>query len=141
MSAQLRLRLLPNRHGPITDSSGQCRRSGGVGPATAHLSGELRPGIALQEVPLAASLGVSRNTMREAMRICPWKVCWKRSIHRGVAVAQLSLKDVQEIYHLPQDAGNTLGSWLPNRSPEDLGGSSTDRSRATNAPCGRRAIG
>src|SRR5581483_10940728 len=33
------------------------------------LSGELRPGTALQEVPLAASLGVSRNTMREATRI------------------------------------------------------------------------
>ena len=64
------------------------------------LTGELRPGNALQEVPLAASLGVSRNTMREAMRILSLEGLLKRSIHRGVAVSQLSPKDVQEIYHL-----------------------------------------
>jgi len=64
------------------------------------LSGELRPGHALQEVPLAASLGVSRNTVREATRILSLEGLLKRSIHRGVAVSQLSPKDVQEIYHL-----------------------------------------
>jgi DNA-binding GntR family transcriptional regulator len=64
------------------------------------LKGELRPGMALQEVPLAASLGVSRNTMREATRILSLEGLLTRSIHRGVAVSQLSLKDVQEIYHL-----------------------------------------
>jgi DNA-binding GntR family transcriptional regulator len=64
------------------------------------LEGELRPGTALQEVPLATSLGVSRNTMREAMRILSIEGLLKRSLHRGVAVSQLSLKDVQEIYHL-----------------------------------------
>jgi DNA-binding GntR family transcriptional regulator len=64
------------------------------------LTGELPPGKALQEVPLAASLGVSRNTMREAMRILSLEGLLKRSIHRGVAVSQLSPKDVQEIYHL-----------------------------------------
>jgi len=64
------------------------------------LAGELPPGNALLEVPLAASLGVSRNTMREAMRILSLEGLLKRSIHRGVAVSQLSPKDVQEIYHL-----------------------------------------
>ncbi len=64
------------------------------------LTGELRPGTPLQEVPLAASLGVSRNTMREATRILSLENLVKRSIHRGVAVSQLSLKDVQEIYQL-----------------------------------------
>jgi len=64
------------------------------------LNGELRPGTPLQEVPLAASLGVSRNTMREATRILSLENLLSRSIHRGVAVSQLSLKDVQEIYHL-----------------------------------------
>src|SRR5262249_12659868 len=33
------------------------------------LNGELRPGTSLQEIPLSHALGVSRNTMREAMRI------------------------------------------------------------------------
>ncbi len=64
------------------------------------LDGELRPGTPLQEVPLAESFGVSRNTMREATRILSLENLLKRSIHRGVAVSQLSLKDVQEIYHL-----------------------------------------
>src|SRR5438046_6035546 len=64
------------------------------------VKGELRPGMPLQEVPLAASLGVSRNTIREATRILSLEGLLKRSIHRGVAVSQLSLKDVEEIYHL-----------------------------------------
>lgn len=64
------------------------------------MSGELRPGTALQELQLASSLGVSRNTMREAVRIlCLEGLLW-RNLHRGLAVAQLSLKDVQEIYQV-----------------------------------------
>lgn len=64
------------------------------------LNGEMRPGTFLQEIPLAESLGVSRNTMREAMRILSLEGLLKRNIHRGIAVAQLSLRDVQEIYHV-----------------------------------------
>lgn len=64
------------------------------------LDGDLRPGTPLQDVPLANSLGVSRNTMREAMRILSIEGLLKRSLHRGVAVSLLSLQDVQEIYHL-----------------------------------------
>jgi DNA-binding GntR family transcriptional regulator len=64
------------------------------------LNGELRPGTPLQEIPLAESLGVSRNTMREAMRILSLEGLLKRSIHRGIAVAQLSHRDVHEIYHV-----------------------------------------
>ena len=64
------------------------------------LDGELRPGTALPEIPLSSSLGVSRNTMREAVRILSIEGLLKRSIHRGVSVAQLSTKDVKEIYHL-----------------------------------------
>lgn len=64
------------------------------------LDGELRPGTPLPEIPLASSLGVSRNTMREAVRILSLEGLLKRNIHRGVTVAQLSLKDVQEIYAL-----------------------------------------
>jgi DNA-binding GntR family transcriptional regulator len=64
------------------------------------LNGELRPGMPLPEVPLAASLGVSRNTMREATRILSLEGLLKRNAHRGVAVCQLSAQDVQEIYSL-----------------------------------------
>src|ERR1700724_2088631 len=62
------------------------------------LTGELRPGTPLQEVPLAASLGVSRNTMREATRILSLENLLKRSIHRGVAVALIPVR--RKMYHL-----------------------------------------
>jgi DNA-binding GntR family transcriptional regulator len=64
------------------------------------LNGELRPGTPLQEVPLSASLGVSRNTMREATRILALEGLLLRNVHRGVAVSQVSLNDVREIYQL-----------------------------------------
>src|ERR1019366_175440 len=62
------------------------------------LEGELRPGTQLQELPLASSLGVSRNTFREAIRILSLEGLLRRSLHRGAAVSQLSLRDVQESY-------------------------------------------
>ena len=64
------------------------------------LDGDFRPGAALQEVPLASSLGVSRNTMREALKVLSLEGLLKRNIHRGVTVAELSLSDLQEIYQL-----------------------------------------
>src|SRR5262249_7863316 len=64
------------------------------------LDGELPPGSPLQEVPMAASLGVSRNTMREATRILSLEGLLKKNAHRGVNVAQLSAEDVAEIYQL-----------------------------------------
>jgi DNA-binding GntR family transcriptional regulator len=64
------------------------------------LEGEFRPGTQLQELPLASSLGVSRNTMREAIRILSLEGLLRRSLHHGAAVSQLSLHDVQEIYQL-----------------------------------------
>jgi len=64
------------------------------------LEGEFRPGTQLQELPLASSLGVSRNTMREAIRILSLEGLLRRSLHRGAAVSQLALRDVQDIYQL-----------------------------------------
>jgi DNA-binding GntR family transcriptional regulator len=64
------------------------------------LAGELRSGTALPEVSLSLALGVSRNTLREAVRILALEGLLKRDIHRGVSVSHLSIADVQEIYQL-----------------------------------------
>ncbi len=64
------------------------------------LDGEFRPGTQLQEVPLASSLGVSRNTKREAIRVLSLEGLLRRSLHRGASVSQLSLRDVHEMYQL-----------------------------------------
>ena len=84
------------------------------------LNGELRPGTPLQEIPLAESLGVSRNTMREAMRILSLEGLLKRRIHRGIAVTQLSLRDVQEIYHVRRVLEISAISAAREPSPELL---------------------
>jgi DNA-binding GntR family transcriptional regulator len=62
------------------------------------LEGEFRPGAQILELPLASSMGVSRNTMREAVRILSQEGLLRRNLHRGVAVCQLSLHDLEEIY-------------------------------------------
>ena len=80
------------------------------------LEGEFRPGTQLQELPLASSLGVSRNTMREAIRILSLEGLLRRSLHRGAAVSQLSLSDVQEIYQLRRML--ELPAVLAARSPD-----------------------
>ena len=64
------------------------------------LAGELRSGTALPEVSLSLAPGVSRNTLREAVRILALEGLLKRDIHRGVSVSHLSIADVEEIYHL-----------------------------------------
>lgn len=85
------------------------------------LNGEMRPGTPLQEIPLAESLGVSRNTMREAMRILSLEGLLKRSMHRGIAVAQLSLQDVREIYHVRRVLEVSAVHAAKTATPELLG--------------------
>jgi DNA-binding GntR family transcriptional regulator len=62
------------------------------------IRGELRPGEALPEATLATSLGVSRNTVREAFRLLDAGGLVVRQVHRGVLVKRLSEQDVADIY-------------------------------------------
>ena len=64
------------------------------------LGGEFLPGTALPEIPLATSLGVSRNTFREAMRTLAAEGLIRRSVHRGLTVADLADEDVVEIFRI-----------------------------------------
>jgi DNA-binding GntR family transcriptional regulator len=63
-------------------------------------SGELRPGTPLQEVAMAASVGVSRNTLREAIRQLVHEGLVRHSVHRGAAVTELSEQDIADIYQI-----------------------------------------
>lgn len=62
------------------------------------LSGEFPPAMTLPEVSLAKSLGISRNTLREALRILQADGMVVRSAHRGAAVAGLSREDLRDIF-------------------------------------------
>ena len=64
----------------------------------AVLSGRLPPGTPLREAALAAELGVSRSTLREAARILESEglVCYR--MNRGIVVADITGPDVDDIY-------------------------------------------
>jgi DNA-binding GntR family transcriptional regulator len=63
----------------------------------AIISGQLEPGAKLSEQGLAASLGVSRGPLREAIRRLEGRKLLERTPNIGVRVAQLSLRDLNEI--------------------------------------------
>jgi DNA-binding GntR family transcriptional regulator len=61
-------------------------------------SGGLAPGQAVPEADTAASLGVSRNTVREAFRLLGGEGLLVHHVHRGVVVRRLDETDVRDIY-------------------------------------------
>ncbi len=63
----------------------------------AIISGQLEPGAKLSEQGLAASLGVSRGPLREAIRRLEGRKLLERTPNIGVRVARLSLKDLHQI--------------------------------------------
>ncbi len=64
----------------------------------AILSGRLLPGTPLREAALAAELSVSRNTIREAARILGSEGLVRHEMNRGIAVADVTGRDVSDIY-------------------------------------------
>jgi DNA-binding GntR family transcriptional regulator len=64
------------------------------------LEGDLEPGARLQEVELAAQLGVSRTPVREALRELASQGLVEILPHRGARVTRWSAKDLTEIYEL-----------------------------------------
>ena len=66
----------------------------------AIISGTLEPGSRLSEQALAASLGVSRGPLREAIRRLEGRKLLERTPNIGVRVAQLSMKDLNQILQI-----------------------------------------
>jgi DNA-binding GntR family transcriptional regulator len=64
------------------------------------LEGEFEPGARLQEVELAAQLGVSRTPVREALRVLSAQGLVDILPNRGARVARWSVDDLEEIYEL-----------------------------------------
>jgi DNA-binding GntR family transcriptional regulator len=62
------------------------------------LAGRFRPGTALPETQLAQSLGVSRNTVREALRALASDLLVTVEPNRGAFVRRLTPADVADIY-------------------------------------------
>jgi DNA-binding GntR family transcriptional regulator len=64
----------------------------------AILSGQLLPGMPLREAALAAELGVSRSTLREAARTLASEGLVRYQMNRGIVVADITGRDAADIY-------------------------------------------
>jgi DNA-binding GntR family transcriptional regulator len=64
------------------------------------LDGRLVPGTHLRETQVARSLGVSRNTLREALRSLAEHGLVTHHPHRGVVVTDLTVEDVADLFRL-----------------------------------------
>jgi DNA-binding GntR family transcriptional regulator len=85
-------------------------------------NGGLAPGESVPEASMSATLGISRNTVREAFRLLSGEGLVAHHVHRGVVVRRLDEADVRDIYHVRR--GLELGALQPPPSvtSEDLDG-------------------
>jgi DNA-binding GntR family transcriptional regulator len=64
------------------------------------VEGHYAPGASLREVPLAGEFGVSRSSVREALRILERDGVARIEPHRGASVTRLSTDELIEIYQV-----------------------------------------
>lgn len=64
------------------------------------IDGVYRPGMSLREIPLSEELGVSRGSIREALRVLERDGVIKIEAHKGASVTQLSTDELIEIYQV-----------------------------------------
>jgi DNA-binding GntR family transcriptional regulator len=88
---------------PLTGLGASIRRQSTTEQAAAALrdaimSGEIPPGTPLREAALAAELGVSRNTLREAARVLGGEGLVRHQMNRGIVVTEITAADVRDIY-------------------------------------------
>lgn len=87
----------------------------------AIVSGQLEPGSKISEQGLAASLGVSRGPLREAIRRLEGRKLLERTPNIGVRVAALSLKDLNEILQVREALeGMACGLAAANMSDAEI---------------------
>jgi DNA-binding GntR family transcriptional regulator len=84
------------------------------------LDGSLRPGERLTEDRLAEQLGVSRNPVREAIRVLETEGLLEVFAHRGASVASLSAQHAENLFDV-RLALEPLGARLAARSPSAEG--------------------
>ena len=64
------------------------------------LNGDLPPGTALREMQMAESMGISRNTVRDAVRALAREGLVTHTMHRGAIVTRLTEADVIDVFRV-----------------------------------------
>jgi DNA-binding GntR family transcriptional regulator len=85
----------------------------------AIVSGELEPGIRLSEQALAASLGVSRGPLREAIRRLEGRKLLIRTPNIGVRVAALTLQDLSQMLQIREVLEGLAGRLAAQNMTDD----------------------
>jgi DNA-binding GntR family transcriptional regulator len=89
----------------------------------AIIAGQLEPGSKISEQGLAASFGVSRGPLREAIRRLEGRKLLERTPNIGVRVAALSLKDLKEILEVREALeGMACGLAATNMTDAEIAG-------------------
>src|SRR5262245_21285761 len=88
------------------------------GLTDAIMRGEMPPGAPIRESAIATSLGISRNTVREAVRVLQSGGLVRHTMHHGAAVVDPSQEDLDELYRAR--IALELSAASQPRTPEEL---------------------
>lgn len=86
------------------------------------LRGDLPPGTPLRETQLARSVGISRNTVRDAVRVLARQGLVNHTMNRGAVVARLSERDVVDVFRVRRALEVQAIEASAQASPEQLAG-------------------
>src|SRR5215469_2467515 len=62
--------------------------------------GDLPPATPLRETSIAAELGISRNTLREALRQLAAEGLIEQQLYKGAVVRTMTVEDVRDVYRV-----------------------------------------
>jgi DNA-binding GntR family transcriptional regulator len=86
------------------------------------MSGELQPGQKLVEAALCRSLGISRASLRETLRIMERERLIELVPNRGPSVAKLGWQEIEEIHDVwAMLTGEAVYRFVERARPEELG--------------------
>jgi DNA-binding GntR family transcriptional regulator len=97
------------------------------------LRGEIKPGEPLREASLAASIGVSRNTIRESIRVLAREGIVTSEMHHGAVVTKLTADDVADIFRVRRSLELAALDATALAEPEQLAGLTDAVARLTDA--------
>lgn len=80
------------------DTAGQAADQVALALRQRITAGLLPPGTPLRDATLAGQFGVSRNTLRETLRLLRHEGLVEHRLHRGAVVTTLTPEDVRDIY-------------------------------------------
>ena len=86
------------------------------------LRGELLPGTPLREIQMAESIGISRNTVRDAVRALAREGLVTHTMHRGAIVTRLAERDVIDVFRVRERIETQAIEASESATPEQLAG-------------------